>query len=143
MFRKLLGLAGKISSSSQAGDSRVERSLARITTEIPEIHWAALVTSHGLLRGSFPPQPGLGGDRLSAMSAAMLSLGERIANELKDGELRYTLIAGSEGATLLLVLSRDDVLTLGLSPDASFQAVVNKVQGLLPALLNVLEGKMW
>jgi hypothetical protein len=51
-------------------------------------------------------------DRVSAMSAAMLSLGERIAMELGRGALDQVYIRGDEGYVLLLDVGEEAVLTV-------------------------------
>jgi len=51
-------------------------------------------------------------DRVSAMSAAMLSLGERIAGELERGELDEVYIHGDDGYVLIMSVGADAVLTV-------------------------------
>jgi predicted regulator of Ras-like GTPase activity (Roadblock/LC7/MglB family) len=51
-------------------------------------------------------------DRVSAMSAAMLSLGERIAAELGRGKLDEVYIHGNAGYVLLTAAGQEAVLTL-------------------------------
>jgi predicted regulator of Ras-like GTPase activity (Roadblock/LC7/MglB family) len=50
-------------------------------------------------------------DRVSAMSAAMLSLGERIASELGRGSLEQVYIKGENGYVILISVGREAVLT--------------------------------
>ena len=57
-------------------------------------------------------------DKLAAMSAAMLALGERIASELGRGELSEVYIRGQLGYVLLRGLDDKSVLTVLASPDA-------------------------
>jgi predicted regulator of Ras-like GTPase activity (Roadblock/LC7/MglB family) len=52
----------------------------------PDIEASAVVSVDGLIMASSLPA-GVDEDRISAMSAAMLSLGDRIASELKRGQL--------------------------------------------------------
>ncbi len=47
----------------------------------------------------------------SAMSAAMLSLGERIASELGRGVLDQVYIKGEEGYVVLMAVGEEAVLT--------------------------------
>jgi predicted regulator of Ras-like GTPase activity (Roadblock/LC7/MglB family) len=51
-------------------------------------------------------------DRVSAMSAAMLSLGERIANELGRGSLEQVYIKGEKGYVVLMSVGTEAVLTV-------------------------------
>jgi predicted regulator of Ras-like GTPase activity (Roadblock/LC7/MglB family) len=50
-------------------------------------------------------------DRVSAMSAAMLSLGDRIASELGRGSLEQVFIRGKKGFVILTAVGNDAVLT--------------------------------
>jgi len=50
-------------------------------------------------------------DRVSAMSAAMLSLGERIASELGRGTLDQVYIKGEDGYVVLMSIGEEAVLT--------------------------------
>jgi uncharacterized protein len=50
-------------------------------------------------------------DRVSAMSAAMLSLGDRIASELGRGQLDQVYIRGNSGYVILMSVGEEAVLT--------------------------------
>jgi hypothetical protein len=50
-------------------------------------------------------------DRVSAMSAAMLSLGERISSELGRGSLEQVYVRGQKGYVILMSVGQDAVLT--------------------------------
>ena len=51
-------------------------------------------------------------DRVSAMSAAMISLGERIASELRRGKLDQVYVKGQRGYVLLQAIGEEAVLTV-------------------------------
>jgi len=51
-------------------------------------------------------------DRVAAMSAAMLSLGERIATELGRGTLDQVYIKGEKGYVVLMAVGQEAVLTV-------------------------------
>ena len=72
------------------------------------------------------------------MSAAMLSLGERICNELGSGEMRYVIIAGSKTSQLLIVLGEDYALELELRLNVSVDAALNAIQESTGPLLQAL-----
>jgi hypothetical protein len=76
----------------------------------PDIEASAVVSVDGLTIASALPQ-GVEEDRVSAMSAAMLSLGERIADELGRGILEQVYIKGKNGYVLLMAVGEDAVLT--------------------------------
>jgi predicted regulator of Ras-like GTPase activity (Roadblock/LC7/MglB family) len=72
---------------------------------------SALVSADGLIVASDLPQD-VEDDRVSAMSAAMLSLGERIATELGRGILDQVYIRGANGYVLLMSAGEQAVLTV-------------------------------
>jgi predicted regulator of Ras-like GTPase activity (Roadblock/LC7/MglB family) len=61
---------------------------------------------------------GMDEDRVSAMSAAMLSLGERIAGELGRGYLDQVYIKGENGFVILMSVGEEAVLTVLAQKDA-------------------------
>jgi len=63
-------------------------------------------------------------DRVAAMSAAMLSLGERIASELGRGKLEQVYIKGLDGVVLLMAVGQDAVLSLLARSDAKLGLVM-------------------
>jgi hypothetical protein len=87
----------------------VER-LRDLQASSPDIEASAIVSVDGLTIASALPQ-GVEEDRVSAMSAAMLSLGERIANELGRGSLQQVYIKGEAGYVVLMAVGEDAVLT--------------------------------
>jgi len=76
----------------------------------PEIEASAVVSVDGLIMASALPAEAEE-DRVSAMSAAMLSLGERIANELGRGVLDQVYIRGDSGYVILSAIGEEAVLT--------------------------------
>ena len=75
-----------------------------------DIQGSAVVSVDGLIMASSLPA-GVEEDRVSAMSAAMLSLGERIAKELGRGILEQVYIRGNGGYVILTAVGEEAVLT--------------------------------
>lgn len=88
----------------------VER-LRDMQASTPDIEASAVVSVDGLIMASSLPA-GVEEDRVSAMSAAMLSLGERIASELGRGLLDQVYIKGENGYVLLTSVGEEAVLTV-------------------------------
>ena len=84
--------------------------LRQLQASSPDIEASAIVSVDGLTFASALPQ-GVEEDRVSAMSAAMLSLGERIAGELGRGNLAQVYIKGENGYVVLMSIGEDAVLT--------------------------------
>lgn len=84
--------------------------LRALQASSPDIEASAIVSVDGLSIASALPQ-GVEEDRVSAMSAAMLSLGERISNELGRGSLDQVYIKGEKGYVILMSVGEEAVLT--------------------------------
>ena len=84
--------------------------LRELQASSPDIEASAVVSVDGLTIASALPQD-VEEDRVSAMSAAMLSLGERIAGELGRGSLDQVYIKGEQGFVILMSVGEDAVLT--------------------------------
>ncbi len=84
--------------------------LRELQASSPDIEASAIVSVDGLTIASALPQ-GVEEDRVSAMSAAMLSLGERIAKELGRGSLAQVYIKGENGYVILMSVGEEAVLT--------------------------------
>jgi predicted regulator of Ras-like GTPase activity (Roadblock/LC7/MglB family) len=93
----------------------VER-LRSMQASAPDIEASAVVSVDGLIMASALPQE-VEEDRVSAMSAAMLSLGERISGELGRKGLEQVYIKGSAGAIVLTSIGEEAVLTALGRPD--------------------------
>jgi predicted regulator of Ras-like GTPase activity (Roadblock/LC7/MglB family) len=93
--------------------SRTEQMVGRLRAlqQTEGVEASAVVSVDGLIMASALPA-GVEEDRVSAMSAAMLSLGERIAGELGRGALDQVYIRGNEGHVLLMSVGEEAVLTL-------------------------------
>jgi len=87
----------------------VER-LRAMQASASDIEASAIVSVDGLIMAS-ALQQGAEEDRVSAMSAAMLSLGERIAQELGRGQLEQVYIKGNQGFIVLISIGDEAVLT--------------------------------
>jgi predicted regulator of Ras-like GTPase activity (Roadblock/LC7/MglB family) len=84
--------------------------LRSMQASAPDIEASAIVSVDGLIMAS-ALQQGAEEDRISAMSAAMLSLGERIAQELGRGGLDQVYIKGDKGFIVLISVGNEAVLT--------------------------------
>src|SRR5512134_3589851 len=137
MFKKLFG--NRDGSEKLPDRAHLERLLAEIALATPPVNWIALVKSSGIFISSFPSKPEVNKDTIAAMSAAMSSLGGRIASELKDGELQYLLIAGTSGISVTFQLSPDYLLSVGLDQETSIEEFLIQMQEIrLPHLMKAL-----
>ena len=77
----------------------------------PDVEASAVISVDGLTIASALPES-VEGDRVAAMSAAMLSLGERISGELGRGNLDQIYIRGENGFMILMAVGSEAVLTV-------------------------------
>jgi predicted regulator of Ras-like GTPase activity (Roadblock/LC7/MglB family) len=90
---------------------RLARRLQEMQMNTPDVEATAVVSVDGLTMASALPA-GVEEDRVSAMSAAMLSLGERIASELGRGVLDEVYVRGQDGYVVLRAVGEEAVLTV-------------------------------
>lgn len=116
---------------------RLTDALYEIQNNALDIEASAIVSVDGLIIASALPSE-TGEDRVAAMSAAMLSLGERIAYELGRGELEQVYVKGDRGYVLLMSIGEEAVLTVLARASAKLGLVflemrraVESLQGLL------------
>ncbi|MBU0493376.1 MAG: roadblock/LC7 domain-containing protein [Chloroflexi bacterium] len=98
------------------------RQLKSLQAGTPDVEASAVVSVDGLIMASALPRD-VEEDRVSAMSAAMLSLGERIARELGRGVLDQVYVKGDNGYVILMAVGEDAVLTALARQDAKLGLV--------------------
>lgn len=84
--------------------------LRELQASSPDIEASAIVSIDGLSIASAMPR-NVEEERVSAMSAAMLSLGDRIVKELSLGAFDQVYIRGKNGYVLLMAVGVEAVLT--------------------------------
>lgn len=96
---------------SKSRADQLNARLRDLQTNSENIEGAAIVSVDGLPLASSLMQ-GYEEDRVSAMSAAMLSLGERISSELGRGGLQQVYVKGENGYVILNAVGEEAVLTV-------------------------------
>lgn len=108
-----LGAARPSKRSTSMAKSRTDLMVERLRdlqSTTPEIEASAVVSVDGLIMASALPT-GVEEDRVGAMSAAVLSLGERISSELGRGMLDQVYIKGIDGYVIVMSVGDEAVLT--------------------------------
>jgi len=103
----------------------------------PDIEGSAVVSVDGLIIASALPS-GSEEERVSAMSAAMLSLGERIANELGRGALDQVYVRGKNGFVILTSIGQEAVLTALAREDAKLGLVFLEMRRAAEDLVSIV-----
>jgi hypothetical protein len=80
---------------------QLNKVLANLRSASGDIEACAIVSEDGLIIAS-ALQQGIEEARVAAMSAAMLSLGERITAELKRGSLEQLFVKGADGYVIVV-----------------------------------------
>jgi len=111
--------------------------LKNLRMSTPDVEASAVVSVDGLTIASDLPAD-VEEDRVSAMSAAMLSLGERIATELGRGGLEQVYIRGNEGYVFLTAVGEEAVLTVLARKDAKLGLVFLDMKRAAEDLSNIV-----
>lgn len=91
--------------------------LSELNGTSADIEASGVISTDGLMIASQFPA-GLDSDRVGAMSAAMLSLGDRTSQELARGKLEQVLVKGDNGYVVMTHAGTEAVVTLLAKPDA-------------------------
>ena len=92
--------------------------LERLRASSSDIEALAVISVEGLIIASSSDEA-VADAKLGDMSAAMLALGERIADELERGGLDEVMIKGERGIALLMTLDEQAVLCALASDEAN------------------------
>lgn len=122
---------------SQSRTEQLMSKLRDLQASSGEVEAAAIVSVDGLSMASALPA-GIEEDRVSAMSAAMLSLGERIASELTRGELEQVNVRGDNGYVILTSVGEEAVLTVIARKDAKLGLILLDVNRAVDALEQIV-----
>lgn len=118
--------------SKSRTEQLVER-LRDLQASSGDVEAAAIVSVDGLSMASSLPAD-IEEDRVSAMSAAMLSLGERISSELGRGELEQVMVKGVNGYVILTSVGEEAVLTVLARKDAKLGLIFLDINRSVEAL---------
>lgn len=118
-------------------EERLAMALNQLMEDSQEIQAAALVSLDGFTMASALPQ-GMQEDRVGAMSAAILGLGERAAAELGKGALTQVFIEGDDGYVMLISAGGRAVLTCLADTDAKLGLVLYDMRTAAEVIADIL-----
>lgn len=116
--------------------------LDRFLDVSPEVEAAAVVSADGLPMASALPDH-VEEDRLAAMSAALLTLGDRAAEGLGKGELAQVFVEGSTGYVILMAAGPHAVLVAVTSRDAKVGLVLFEMRKAVAEVKGVMESDVY
>lgn len=102
-----------------------------------DIEASGIISTDGLMMASVLPA-GMDENRVGAMSAAMLSLGDRIADELGRGILEQVLIKGNKGYVVMTYAGPDAVLTVLAKPNAKLGLIFLDVKRAAESIVDLI-----
>ncbi|MES9856400.1 MAG: roadblock/LC7 domain-containing protein [Sedimenticola sp.] len=102
-----------------------------------DIEASAVISIDGLMMAALLPA-GMDEDRVGAMSAAMLSLGDRTAQELARGELEQVLIKGGSGYVLMTHAGKEAVVSVLAKSTAKLGLIFLDVKRAAEAISKVI-----
>jgi hypothetical protein len=102
-----------------------------------DIQASAVISTDGLVMASILTT-GMDEDRIGAMAAAMLSLGDRTAHELGRGVLEQVLIKGNNGYVMMTHAGPDTVVTVVTKPSAKLGLVFLDVKRAAEAISKIM-----
>jgi predicted regulator of Ras-like GTPase activity (Roadblock/LC7/MglB family) len=120
--------------------SMLDRAIADLLAQVPEIEAAAVVSFDGLPMASALPAT-MDEDRVAAMSAALLSLGERAAEGLGRGGLNQVYIEGDHGTVFLVSADDEAVLVAVAAAGAKVGMMLYEVRRAAASVASVLRAE--
>jgi predicted regulator of Ras-like GTPase activity (Roadblock/LC7/MglB family) len=102
-----------------------------------DIEASAVISTDGLMMAALLPAA-MDEDRVGAMSAAMLSLGDRTAKELARGNLEQVLVKGNKGYILMTGAGGESVLTVLAKPNAKLGLIFLDVKRAAESLTKLI-----
>ncbi|HXH03803.1 MAG TPA: roadblock/LC7 domain-containing protein [Candidatus Competibacteraceae bacterium] len=111
--------------------------LSELNGTSADIEASAVISTDGLMMAALLPA-GMDEDRVGAMSAAMLSLGNRTATELGRGTLEQVLVKGGKGYVLMTHAGEDAVVSVLAKPNARLGLIFLDVKRAAEAIKKLL-----
>jgi len=119
----------------------LEHILRDVARRVPELHWATIATSNGVVQATYDPfhkeQPG----RILAAASAVLSLGERVFHKLQHGQLSHLTLAGDAGVLVVQPAGKEYILAISIPPSTETGVAVDALAQ-AAAVLEVILGQI-
>ena len=102
-----------------------------------DVEASALISTDGLMIASALPT-GIDEDRVGAMSAALLSLGDRAGRELARGSIDRVMVQGEKGYVIMTSAGEEAVLTVMAKANAKLGLIFLDIKRASEALSKLL-----
>lgn len=120
--RYFLESSGNLETASGAKAGTLEQVLKDLEASVSEVEAAIIVSIEGLPIASALPAD-VDETKIAAMTAAMLSLGERASTELGKGEIEQIFVKGKDGYIISMSAGANAVLTVSARKDVKLGLV--------------------
>lgn len=131
----------EVAGLDDAQGNELRDALRQLLEKAPDIDAAAVVSMDCFVMASALPE-GYEEDRLGAMSAALLSLGERTATELGCGELAQVFVEGTQGYVFLLAAGEDAVLNAIVKRGSKLGLVLYDIRNAAKTIATIIESHL-
>lgn len=111
--------------------------LGSLSATSGDIEACAVVSTDGLVMASNFPA-GMDEDRMAAMAAALLAMGERTSRELNRGGLQQVFVRGDKGMVVMMAAGVDGVLTALCSQNAKLGLIFLDMQRAAAELAKII-----
>lgn len=118
---------------------KIEEKLRELETAVPNIEGSAVISLDGLVMAS-RFRSDVSEERVAAMSSALLSIAERINEELGRGDFQRALVTGSDGFIVLNPAGPDALIACICSKEAKLGMVFYELDKLSKELAQVISG---
>ena len=116
---------------------QINKVLGDFVSTTSSIQAAAVMTRDGLPIAS-KLNKGVNDERLSALSASLLSLADRAAKDLEQGELEQVLIDSTEGFVLMVKVGESAVLSVVSKPNSRLGMLLHDAKKSASVLANMV-----
>ncbi|MDD5448279.1 MAG: roadblock/LC7 domain-containing protein [Actinomycetota bacterium] len=116
----------------------LNEALAKLLAKDADIEAAAVVGLDGYVMAAELPSSCEEG-RIGAISAAILSLGERAIKELGRGELAQVFVEGTNGYVFFLYVGEDAVLTAAVRRGSKLAVVLYDIRNTAKEIASIVE----
>ncbi len=111
--------------------------LKNLQNESPGVEASALISEDGLMMASALPQD-LDETRVAGMTATLLNLGTRAANELRRGDVEEVIVRGEHGYAVMISAGRGALLLVLANENTKLGLIFFDMREAIKAIKNVL-----
>lgn len=116
---------------------QLDEIIRSFVTNASHVQGAAIVTHEGLPIASTLPD-GLEETRAAAMAAAVITIGDRVGDELQRGTMQHITLLGSRGYSILTLCGSEALFLVLASPEVKQGVLMLEIQRIVEAVTQIL-----